>query len=81
MTRNDTNRTFDHVRPAKIQIRPRVRAVWSESSLGASWIAKGAKLLHAETEDWSDCVDAQTDFNLRFVDTRYVFSPYGLYGK
>ena len=28
-------RTFGHVRPAKIQIRLRIGAVWSESSLGA----------------------------------------------
>ena len=32
--------TFEHVRPAKIQISLRIRAVWSESSLCAFWIAK-----------------------------------------
>ena len=31
--------TFGHVRPAKIQISLRIRAVWSESSLGTFWIA------------------------------------------
>ena len=50
-SRNIMKRTFGHVRPVKILIRLRMRAVWSESSLGASWIAKGAKFLHADNED------------------------------
>ena len=29
------NGTFEHVRPAKIQISLRIHAVWLESSLGA----------------------------------------------
>ena len=37
--------------PAKIQIRLRIRAVWSESSLGAFWIVKEAKFIHADNED------------------------------
>ena len=45
---NVRDRTFSHVRPAKIQISLRIRAVWSESSLGAFWVAKGAKFLHAD---------------------------------
>ena len=36
--------TFEHVRTAKIQISLHIRAIWSESSLGAFWIAKDAKL-------------------------------------
>ena len=32
---NIRKRTFGHMRPAKIQISLRIRAVWSESSLGA----------------------------------------------
>ena len=40
-----------HMPPAKIQIRLRIRAVWSESSLGALWIAKDAKFLHANNEN------------------------------
>ena len=44
-------RTFGHVRTAKIQIRLRFRAVWSESSLDAFWIAKDVKFLHAYNED------------------------------
>ena len=39
---NVRKRTFGHVRPAMIQISLRIRAVWSESSLGIFWIAKGA---------------------------------------
>ena len=49
--RNVKTRTFWHLRPAKIQIRLRIRAVWSESSLGAFWIAKDAKFLLAYNED------------------------------
>ena len=44
------NVLFGHVRPAKIQISLCVRTVWSESSLGAFWIAKDAKFL-ADNED------------------------------
>ena len=44
-------RTFGHVRPVKIQISLRIRAVWSESSLNAFWIAKDAKFLYADNED------------------------------
>ena len=48
LNRNVRKRTFEHVRPVKIQIRLRIRAVWSETSLGAFWIANDAKFLHAE---------------------------------
>ena len=50
------------MRPAKIQISLRIRAVWSESSLGAFWIAKDAKFLPADNED-SD----QSDLSLRWA--------------
>ena len=43
--------TFGHVCPAKFQISLRIHAVWSESSLGAFWIAKGAKLFYADNKD------------------------------
>ena len=46
--RNVRKRTFGHVHPAKIQISLRIRAVWSESSLGAFWIAKEATFLDAD---------------------------------
>ena len=44
-------RTFGHKRPAKIQISLRIRAVWSESTLGAFWIAKDSSFLYADNED------------------------------
>ena len=34
---NVKRRALGHVRPTKIQIRLRICAVWSESSLGAVW--------------------------------------------
>ena len=45
---------FQNLRSATIQIRLRIRAVWSESSLGPFWIAKDAKFLRADNEHWSD---------------------------
>ena len=52
MCRNDSKPAFQHVRPAKIQISLRICAVWSEYSQDAFWIAKDAKYLHVENEDW-----------------------------
>ena len=51
MSRNVRKRIFADVRPAKIQKSLRIRAVWSESLLGAVWIAKAVKFLHADNED------------------------------
>ena len=51
ISRNVRKRTFWHVRPAKIQISLRIRAVWSESSLGTFWKAMDAKCLRADNED------------------------------
>ena len=51
MSHNVKKRTYEHVRPAKIQISLRIRAVWSESSPGAFGIAKCAKTHHAENAD------------------------------
>ena len=51
LSRNVRKRTFEYVRPAKIQIRLRFRAVWSESSLDAFWIDKDAKFLYADIKD------------------------------
>ena len=31
------------------------------------WVAKNAKFLHADNEDWSDCADAQADLSLRWA--------------
>ena len=51
--------------PIKIKISLHVRAVWSESSLGAYWIAKDAKFIHVTQQLWSDCADAQAGLSLR----------------
>ena len=51
---NVRKRTFWHARPTKIQISLRKCAGWSESSVGEFCIAKDAKSLHADNEDWSD---------------------------
>ena len=56
--------TLAHVHPALIQISLCIRAVCSESLLGAFCITKVAKFLHAVNEDWSDCADAQADWSL-----------------
>ena len=50
--------TFRRVRQAKIQISLRIRAVWSESSLGAFLIAWDTTFHHADNEDWSHRADA-----------------------
>ena len=42
ISHNVRKRATEHVRPAKIQISLRIRAVWPESSLGANLIAKDA---------------------------------------
>ena len=39
------------MRPAKIQISLRIRAFWSESSLGAFWIARDTMFVHADNKD------------------------------
>ena len=44
---------FKNVHPAKIQISLRIRAVWSESSLGTFWVVKDAMFLHADKEDFN----------------------------
>ena len=51
MHSNVRKRIFGHVPPAKIQISLRIRAVWSESSLGAFWKAKDAIFLHSDNKD------------------------------
>ena len=48
MSRKVRKRTFGHVHPAKIPISLRIRAVWSESSLGAIWITRDIKFIQAD---------------------------------
>ena len=64
INRNFRKRTFGYMRPANVQFSLRIRAVWSESSLGAFWIVMDAKFLNADKDDWSDCAHAQTDLSL-----------------
>ena len=67
--------TVGHMCPAKIQISPGIHTVWSESLLGASWIAKDASFFMQIKMTWSDCVDVQADLSLRWTHIRrYVFS-------
>ena len=58
MSRHTTKPTKWHVRPAKTQISLGIRPVWSESSLYTQWVAMDPRLLHADSEDWSDWADA-----------------------
>ena len=67
------------MRQVKIQISLRECAGWSESSLEALWIARDAKFLHADNEDWSDHTNAQTGLSLRWAHTwEGTFSQVGL---
>ena len=52
MSRDVRKRAVEYVRPAKIQINLRIRAVWSESPLPAFWIAKDAKFLQTLCLCW-----------------------------
>ena len=53
--------------PVKIQISLRIRAVWSESSLGIFWIAKDAVSICGQRRLLSDCADAQANLSLRWA--------------
>ena len=72
MSRNIRTHTLGHMHPVKIQIRLRIRAVWSESSLGVFCIAKDAKFFHAENEG-SD----QTEQMCRLIYCLFVLRFYG----
>ena len=69
--RHDKNNKTS-VRPAKTQISLGIRPVWSESSLCAHWVAKDARFLHADSEDWSDWAEAQADRCLHWEHTHFV---------
>ena len=58
--------------PAKTQISLGIRPVWSESSLCAQWVAKDLNFLHADSEDWSDWVDAQANLSFLRADSHFV---------
>ena len=50
MSRDARTHTFRYVRTAKMQISLRIRAMWSESSLNAFYIARAAQYLHVDSE-------------------------------
>ena len=60
------------VRPAKTQISLGIRPAWSESLLCTQWVAKDPMFLHADSEDWSDWVEAQADLSLCWAHTHFV---------
>ena len=60
------------VHQVKIQISLDIRPVWSESLLCAQWVAKDPSFLHADSKDWSDWADAQTDLSPRWVHISLV---------
>ena len=64
MGRYVRKRAFRHKRPATIQISLRIRAVRSESSLGAFWIAKDAKCHHTVNEGSDQTVCIGPDLSL-----------------
>ena len=80
---NVRKRAVAHARPAKILISLRIRADWSESSLGAIWIAKDAKFLHADNEDSNQTARmrrliwvfvGRTWQKVRFLNLRFIQS-------
>ena len=68
--------TFEHFLPAMIQVSLRIRTIWSESSLGAFWVAKDAIFLHADNEDSDQTARSAGWFESSFHAhiRRYVFS-------
>ena len=66
MNRNGRKHTFWYVRPTKIQIRLRIRAVWSEPSLSISRKFASVYSKCTQWRFWSDCANAQSDLNLRW---------------
>ena len=64
MRQSMTKPTKWPVRPANTPISLGICPVWSESSLCAQRIAKDPRLLHADSEGWSDWLDALADQSL-----------------
>ena len=63
----------DMTKPTKwLCTQRRLKSAWAsaqsdQSSLCAQWVAKDSSFLHADSEDWSDWVDAQADLSLRWA--------------
>ena len=53
-----------HMRPAKTQMSLRIRAVWSESSQGALWVADSKASLSGQWRLWSAWTYMQADLSL-----------------
>ena len=60
------------VHPAKTQISPGIRPVWSESSLSALRNSGSSATHWAHNEDWSDWADAQADLSICWVHSHFV---------
>ena len=67
--------------PSDMCTKQRFRsACTSESSLGTFCIAKNAKFLHGDNEDWSHCDEAHAGLSLYWAYvTRHVFSHWVSY--
>ena len=64
MTWDVRKSTFQHVRPAKIQISLCFDTVWHEFSLRIFWIVKDVKFLHVNNEDSNQTAYMQADSSL-----------------
>ena len=75
-SRNIRNRTSGHVRPANVQISLRIRAVWSEFSLAAFWIAMDANFFMRTTKTLTGLRGCAGWYESSFGAqvTRYIFS-------
>ena len=74
MSRSMTKPTKWHVHPARTQTSLGICPVWSESLLCAQWVAKDPSFLHADTEDWLDWVDAQTNWSLCLANRSFCWA-------
>ena len=59
--------------PSENKDQPGHSWVWSESLLCTQWIAKDTVFLHADSELWSDWVNAQADLNLRWAHRSFYW--------
>ena len=83
MSRNERKHTLGHMRPRKTHVSMCIHAVRPESSLGAFWHAKDAKILHADNEDAVKTAWMRRQ-NVVFVErhvSRYVFLRCGSYSR
>ena len=67
-----------HVHSVKTAISLGIHQVWSEPSLCAQWVAKDSMLLHVDSEDWSDWVDAQANLSLHWAHRSFCWFCHAL---